>query len=154
MGLAGGVTGAGDAAGEVDGDDVPAFVQQRLPDREEIADRGLRGRGQLGIAAQAVVEGLEVVHLQLAFGLALPADVEADLVDFLTVREGLRQVLGAVGGDCDGGHAPGPYCNAFPGLSVPTAMPQRARPTRTSRRRCRTRRRARHSRTAAGSSAS
>jgi len=39
--------------------------------REEVADRGLRGGRQFGIAAQARVEGVEALELELA----LVADV-------------------------------------------------------------------------------
>src|ERR1700678_4440672 len=112
MCLAGSLTGAGDASGEVDRDDVPAVVEKWLPDGEEVADRGLGGGGQLGIPAQALVEGVEPVHLQLALGFALPADVQADLMDFLAIRKGTGQVLRTVSCDRDGGHAPGPYSNA------------------------------------------
>ena len=80
--------------------------------------------GSSGSRAQALVEGVEAVHLELALGLALPADVQADLVDPLLVGERARQVVRAVGGDRDGGHArAGRY----------TQRLARARPTRTSR---------------------
>ena len=46
LGLRGRADGAGDAAGEVDRDDVVAGRQQRLVDGEEVADRRLRGRRQ------------------------------------------------------------------------------------------------------------
>ena len=52
--------GAGDAAGEVDRDDVVAGLEQRLVDREEVADRRLRGRRQRRCRAQALVERVEV----------------------------------------------------------------------------------------------
>ena len=58
--------------------------------------------GSSGSERQALVEGVEPVHLQLALGLALPADVQADLVDALFVRELARQVVRAVGYDRDG----------------------------------------------------
>ena len=68
--LAGGLAGARDAAGEVDRDDVLAGLDQRLPHGEEVADRGLGGGGQLGVAAQPLVEGVEAVHLELALRFA------------------------------------------------------------------------------------
>ena len=73
MCLAGSLAGTGYASGEVDRDDVLAVLEQWLPDGEEVADRGLRGGGQLGIAAQPLVEALEAVHLQLALGLSPPS---------------------------------------------------------------------------------
>ena len=45
--LAGALAGAGEAAGDVHRDDVAAGFGQRLEDGEEVADRGLRGRGQI-----------------------------------------------------------------------------------------------------------
>ena len=59
--LAGALVGAGEAGGDVDRDDVAAGFGQRLVDGEEVADRGLRGRGQVGGLAQARVEVVEVV---------------------------------------------------------------------------------------------
>ena len=47
-GLLGRADGARHAAREVDRDDVVAGVEQRLIDREEVADRRLRGRRQVG----------------------------------------------------------------------------------------------------------
>ena len=101
MRLAGGLEGAGDPARQVDRDDVLPGLEQRLPDGEEVADRGLGGGRQFGVGAQALVEGVEAVHLELAHGLAAPADVQADLVDALLVGERPRQVVGAVGDDRD-----------------------------------------------------
>ena len=62
------------------GDDVAAGLGQRLVAGEEVADRGLRGRGQVGGLAQPGVELVEVV-LVLGPVIAVPADVEADLLD-------------------------------------------------------------------------
>ena len=63
------LAGARDAAREVDRDDVLAGLDQRLPDGQEVADRGLRGGRQFGVRAQALVEGVEAVHLELSLGL-------------------------------------------------------------------------------------
>jgi hypothetical protein len=70
--LAGRLEGAGDAGGDVDRDDLPAFVQQRFVDLEEVADRGLRGRRPAFGGAQPLVEGVEVGDLRLP--LLLPID--------------------------------------------------------------------------------
>src|SRR6185437_2246920 len=104
-------------------DYVVTLLEQRLPHGEEVTDRGLGGRGELGIVAQALVEGVEARHLELAFRFPLPAHVQADLVDAFARRQLSRQVMGAVCGDCDGGHPP----------RDATATPRRAPPTRTSR---------------------
>ena len=123
VGLARGLEGPRDAAGEVDRDDVAAGLEQRLPDGEEVADRRLRGGREFGVGAQPLVEGVEAVHLQLALGLALPADVQADLMDASRVGERSRQVMGAVGCDRDGAMR----------ARDATPTPARALPTRTSR---------------------
>ncbi len=120
--LVGGLAGARDAAGEVDRDDILAGLDQGLPGGEEVADRGLGGGRQFGVAAQALVEAVEALHFELALGLALPAHVQADLMDALTVRQCARDVVRAVGGDRDGGHA----------ARDATAEPARAPRTRTS----------------------
>src|SRR5439155_108053 len=73
--LARGLVRSRDAAREVDRHDVAAGLDQGLPHRQEIADRGLRGGRQLGVAAQALVEAVEAVHLELALAALLPADV-------------------------------------------------------------------------------
>jgi hypothetical protein len=91
VGLASGLEGTRDAAGQVDRDDVPAGLDQRLPDREEVADRGLGGRRQFGVGAQALVESVEAAHLELSLSadlrsVALPAHIQADLVNAFAVR--------------------------------------------------------------------
>ena len=85
--LARSLVGSRDAAREVDRHDVAAGLDQGLPHRQEIADRGLRGGRQLGVAAQALVEAVEAVHLELALAALLPADVQAHLVDAFAVGQ-------------------------------------------------------------------
>ena len=91
--LPGGLGRSRDAPGEVDRDDVPALLDQRLPDGQEVSDRGLRGARQFRVGAQPLVEGVEALHLELALGLAGPADVEADLVDSSLVGEGPGEIV-------------------------------------------------------------
>ena len=55
------------------GDDVAAGGGERLEALEEVADRGLGGRGQVGGVAQAGVEVVEVVGV-LGPQVAAPAD--------------------------------------------------------------------------------
>ena len=52
-GLLGRADGARHPAGEVDRDDVVAGVEQRLVDREEVADRRLRGGRQVGVRSRS-----------------------------------------------------------------------------------------------------
>src|SRR6202040_3467227 len=97
--------GTGDPAGKVDRDDLMPGIEQRLPDREEVADRGLGGRRQFGITAQTLVEGVEAVHLKLTLRLTLPAHIQAHLMDALVVRQRAGKVVRAVGRDCYCGHS-------------------------------------------------
>src|SRR5580700_1469138 len=94
--------------------------------------------------AQSLIEGVEAVHLQLALGLAMPAHIQAYLMDSFRVGERAWEVVGAVGCDRDGSHA----------ARDATPTPARAPLTRTSRSRCRSPRAARRPRTAGGLSAS
>ena len=66
-------------AREMDRDDVIAGVEERLVDRQEVADRGLRGGRQLRGRAEPPVVGVVVGDLALALGLARPVHVQADL---------------------------------------------------------------------------
>src|ERR1700735_2459820 len=105
MGLARGFASARDASRQVDRDDVLAFVEQRLPYGQEVADRRLRCRGQVRVGAQAFVERVKRLQVDLALGVVLPTDVQADLADAFFVRELARQVVGGIGYDSDGSHA-------------------------------------------------
>ena len=91
-------------AGEVHRDDVLPVLQQRLPYREEVPDRGLGGGGQVGVGAQALIEGVEALHLALALFVIAPPHVQADLVDAFAVRQRAREVVGGVGDDRYRGH--------------------------------------------------
>ena len=55
-GLVGRLEGAGDPGGDVDRDDLPTGVEQWLVDRDEVADRWLRGGGAALGGTQALVE--------------------------------------------------------------------------------------------------
>ena len=99
LGLDGRLEGARDARRDVDRDDVAAGVQQRLPDLDEVADRGLRGGGQLGGGAQVLVVVVEAVELRLALLAAAPVDVETDQVQVVGVHDRLREVVRGVGDD-------------------------------------------------------
>ena len=97
--LVGGLEGAGDAGRDVDRDDFPAGVEQRLVDLEEVADRGLRGGRPALRGAQPLVEGVEVGDVRLALLLAVDRDVEADRLDAPLGQELGGQVAGRVADD-------------------------------------------------------
>src|SRR5215217_6878857 len=103
-GLLGGSHSARDATRDVHGDDVPAVLEQRLVDLEEVTDRGLRRARQLRGGAQAVVEGVVVGDVALALRAAVPVDVERDLAQLVAGHDLRRQVMRGVGDDRDGGH--------------------------------------------------
>ena len=91
----------------MDRDDLPARVEQRLPDVDEVADRGLRGGRAAARLAQPAVEVVVVGDLGLALLLAVDRDVEADHPDPLRGDHLGGQVLAAVADDCGigaGGH--------------------------------------------------
>ena len=101
VGLPRGLDRSRDPARQVHRDDIVPGIQQRLPNLQEVADRGLRGGRHFGVVAQPLVEGVEPLHVELPHGLPLPAHVQADLVDPLLVGERAGQVVGAVGDDRD-----------------------------------------------------
>ncbi len=92
------------AARQMDRNDVFAAIEDRLVDREEVADRGLRGRGQLLGRAEPPVVRVVVGDLGLALGLALPVHVQTDLLDAVLGDELGRQVVARIRDDRDRGH--------------------------------------------------
>ena len=92
LGLPGALDRAGDAARDVDRDDVEALVDERLVDLQEVADRRLGGGRQPVGGAQAVVEIVEVRHVGLPLARVLPVDVEADELDAVALDELRGQV--------------------------------------------------------------
>ena len=78
--------GAGDAAREVDREDVVAGLEQRLVDREEVADRRLRRARQRRRRAHVVVERVVVGEIALAVGPPVPVHVQGDEVQPVALR--------------------------------------------------------------------
>jgi len=87
----------------VDRDDLAARVEQRLVDRGEVADRGLRGRRAALRGAQPVEEGGVVADLGLLALVAVDRDVEADDLDPARGDQVGGEVGGAVADDGGGG---------------------------------------------------
>ncbi len=79
--LPGCLEGPRDAGGDVDRDDLAAFVEQGLVDRGEVPDGGLRGRRAFLGGAQALVESGVVGDLRLRLLGAVDSHVEADDMD-------------------------------------------------------------------------
>ena len=110
-GLAAALARARQPARDVDRDDVAARGGERLEHGQEVADRRLRGDGQVRRLAEARVERVEVLVLELGAQVPAPADVEADLLDAPPLEQRPRQVGRAVGDDGDrvlAGHAAQP----------------------------------------------
>jgi hypothetical protein len=85
----------------VQGDDVHPLLQQRLVDREEVADGRLRRARHLRRAAEPAVEVLQVGDVGLALRGALEGHVERDLAEAELVDERARHVVRRVGHDGD-----------------------------------------------------
>ena len=98
------VDGPGKPAGEMDRDDLVAGGDQRLVDREEVSDRGLRRGRQIWRRGERRVVRVVVRDRALTFGAAAPMDVEADLVEADALDDLGRQVMAAVGDDRNGRH--------------------------------------------------
>src|SRR6202012_5598362 len=121
--LVGGLEGARDRRGDVDRDDLLARVEQRLPDGEEVTDRGLRGGRPVGRLAQAAVEVVVVGDVELTLLLAVDRDVEADHADPLGGDHLGWQVLTAVADDRGigaGGHRRQYFQTRTPELPPPS----------------------------------
>src|SRR6185295_7931242 len=108
LGLPGRLGRAGEAAGDVDGDDVVARLEHRLEDRGEVAHRGLRRGRELLSRAQLLEERRIVGDVDLRNGpVAAEYDVQRDDREVVLLDQLRREVGGAVGHHSGGGHARG-----------------------------------------------
>ncbi len=78
--------------------DFATLIEQRLPDRQEVADRGLRGGRQFAVAREALVKRAVAVKLGLALHVAGPAAVQAHDTYLVLSHEGVGKIVSAVGG--------------------------------------------------------
>ena len=86
---------------------------------------GWDGRREVGRGAQPGVELVKAVQVDLALLLALPAHVQADLMDALLVRQPPREVVRGIGHDGDAGHGARTLsmsAGALDSTAVPTTL--------------------------------